>query len=137
MALLDLETLQSPWKTLQSYCTSFLLSLSLLLLFLICLQRVLRVPNRVERRLRHFLHILASHPTVSHRGGYPENTLSGIRLVKKKGYRAVEVDVEFTRDDCPVLLHDSTVDRTSNGTGCIRDMTLAQACQLDFGIKFG
>ena len=122
-------TVSLSWSTL-------LLSLSLLLLLLF-LHRLLRVPNRVERRLRRFARVVAAHPLISHRGGYPENTLSGIRLVKRKGYRAVEVDLEFTKDGIPVLLHDPTVDRTSNSSGCIRDLTFDQVRKLDFGINFG
>ena len=106
-------------------------------LLLYSLYRLLRVPNRVEKRIRRFSRIVASHPLISHRGGYPENTLSGIRLAKKKGYRAVEVDLEFTKDGYPVLLHDPSVNRTSDGTGNVRDLTFAQVRQLDFGTKFG
>ena len=102
-----------------------------------CLYRLLCVPNRVERRIRHFANAATANPVFSHRGGYPENTLAGIRLSKKRGFKAVEIDVEYTKDGYPVLLHDPTVDRTSNGTGHVRDMTFAQVRELDFGIKFG
>lgn len=99
--------------------------------------RVLRVPNRLEKRIRNFTDATIANPKISHRGGYPENTLTAIRLSKKRGYKIVEVDVEYTKDGYPVLLHDPKVDRTSNGTGHIRDMTFAQVRKLDFGIKFG
>ena len=53
----------------------------------------------------------------NHRGGIPENTLDAIRESEQNGAVAIEVDLAFTKDGHPVLLHDSTVDRTSNGSG--------------------
>lgn len=73
---------------------------------------------------------------VNHRGYAtvaPENTLPAYQLSAKKGFRYVETDVLFTSDNVPVLLHDITIDRTSNGTGNIYDLTLAQVRQYDFG----
>ncbi|MGN1031671.1 MAG: glycerophosphodiester phosphodiesterase [Butyricicoccaceae bacterium] len=73
---------------------------------------------------------------VSHRGYHedaPENTLAAFRLSAWNGFRIVECDVQFTKDGVPVLMHDSTVDRTSNGSGKLSDMTLAQVRKLDFG----
>ena len=74
---------------------------------------------------------------IAHRGGKPENTLAAFRRSKEEGACAVEVDLEFTRDGHPVLLHDSTVDRTSNGRGAISELTLEEVRKLDFGIKQG
>ena len=73
--------------------------------------------------------------SVNHRGHYsaPENTLSAYKASKQNGYSYVECDVSFTSDGVPVLLHDPTVDRTSNGTGNIRDMTFEEVRALDFG----
>ena len=74
--------------------------------------------------------------SINHRGyntTTPENTLSAFRLSKKNGFNYVECDVSFTSDGHAVLLHDSTVDRTSNGTGSIANMTLAEVRALDFG----
>lgn len=72
---------------------------------------------------------------VNHRGfaDAPENTLSAYRLSKEKGFAYVECDVSFTSDGVAVLLHDSTVDRTSNGTGSISTMTFSAVRSLDFG----
>ena len=72
---------------------------------------------------------------VNHRGfslEAPENTLAAYRLSKLKGFNAVETDVSFTRDGVPVLLHDDSIDRTSNGTGKIKDLTWDQIKDLDF-----
>lgn len=74
---------------------------------------------------------------IAHRGGSPENTLAAFRRAKAEGASSVEVDLEFTRDGHPVLLHDSTVDRTSNGSGRVADMTLEEVKRLDFGSKYG
>ena len=73
---------------------------------------------------------------INHRGYNavaPENTLSAFKLSADNGFKYVECDVAWTSDDVPVLLHDETVDRTSNGSGKIADMTFAQARALDFG----
>lgn len=77
--------------------------------------------------------------SVNHRGynvEAPENTLAAFRLSKEKGFTFVECDVSFTSDGVPVLLHDATVDRTSNGTGDVSGMTLADVRALDFGAWF-
>ena len=74
--------------------------------------------------------------SVNHRGYNtvaPENTLPAYKLSKRNGFNIVETDVRFTSDGVAVLLHDKTVDRTSNGTGEINSMTYAQARELDFG----
>lgn len=73
---------------------------------------------------------------VAHRGycaDAPENTLSAYRLAKRKGFAYVECDVAFTSDGVAVLLHDNTVDRTSNGTGLLKEMTFEEVRALDFG----
>ena len=73
---------------------------------------------------------------INHRGynrTAPENTMPAFKLSVENGFSFVETDIRFTSDNVPVLLHDATVDRTSNGTGNIADMTFAQARQLDFG----
>ena len=74
--------------------------------------------------------------SVSHRGYStlaPENTLAAYRLSAQMGFEMVECDVAFTADNQAVLLHDLTIDRTSNGTGRIDQMTLAQVRTYDFG----
>lgn len=74
--------------------------------------------------------------SINHRGYNtiaPENTLSAYRLSKKYGFNYVECDVAFTSDNVPVLLHDDTVDRTSDGTGNINNLTYEQVRAMDFG----
>lgn len=73
---------------------------------------------------------------VNHRGfctEAPENTIPAYILSKEKGFRYVECDVSFTRDSVAVLLHNSTIDATSDGTGSLSDMSYRQVLQYDFG----
>ena len=77
---------------------------------------------------------------IAHRGAHevaPENTLAGIRAAINMGVDYVEIDAQTTRDGALVLMHDSRVDRTTNGTGAIRDLTLAEIRALDAGNKRG
>ena len=73
---------------------------------------------------------------VNHRGfsaATPENTLPAYRMSRLEGFTYAETDVHFTADGVPVCIHDATVDRTSNGSGSVKEMTLAQLRELDFG----
>jgi glycerophosphoryl diester phosphodiesterase len=75
----------------------------------------------------------------SHRGGgasAPENTLPAIGGALAAGFDYVEVDVALTADRQPVLMHDSTVDRTTDGHGAVEALTLAQIEVLDAGAWF-
>lgn len=69
------------------------------------------------------------------KGHAPENTLAGIRAAINLGADAIEIDVHLTADGVPVLLHDDTVDRTTDGSGDVRQMTLAQVRALDAGAR--
>lgn len=73
--------------------------------------------------------------SVNHRGfgTAPENTLAAFRLSKKMGFEIAECDVRMTSDGHYVLLHDTTVDRTSEGTGAITSLTFDYVRGLDFG----
>ena len=66
----------------------------------------------------------------------PENTLPAIQNAFALGSDWVEVDVRFTADAVAVLMHDETVDRTTNGTGLLASLTLAQVQLLDAGSHF-
>lgn len=73
---------------------------------------------------------------VAHRGYSsvaPENTLPAYKLAKRNGFFYVETDVSFTSDGVAVCLHDATIDRTSNGSGNIGNLTFEQVRQYDFG----
>jgi len=69
-----------------------------------------------------------------HRGasGYaPENTLEAFRLSMDMGAEGFELDVHMSRDGELVVIHDETVDRTTDGTGLVRELTLKQLKALD------
>lgn len=73
---------------------------------------------------------------MGHRGASayePENTLRSIRRALKMGVAAVEVDVQLTRDGLLVVIHDDTVDRTTNGHGAVKDLTFAELRALNAG----
>jgi glycerophosphoryl diester phosphodiesterase len=75
----------------------------------------------------------------SHRGGgatAPENTLPAISAALAAGFDYVEVDVALTADRHPVLMHDATVDRTTDGHGRLSTLTLAEVQALDAGSWF-
>jgi glycerophosphoryl diester phosphodiesterase len=72
----------------------------------------------------------------AHRGysyTHPENTMPAFKEAVNKGFRIVETDVKITSDGVFVLLHDDTIDRTSNGSGAINQMTYDDVMQYDFG----
>ena len=78
-------------------------------------------------------------PVTSHRGGKghaPENTLAGLRKAVELGARWVEFDVKLTADGEPVLFHDDTVNRTTDGKGPVARKTLAELRELDAGRWF-
>ena len=73
---------------------------------------------------------------IGHRGNpaaAPENTLASIASAFSIGCDLAEVDVRRSRDGVAVILHDETVDRTTNGHGAVADLTLAQLKTLDAG----
>ncbi len=72
----------------------------------------------------------------AHRGAgklAPENTMAAMRLGASFGYRMVEFDVKLSADDVLFLLHDDTVDRTSNGVGRAADLSWHGISQFDAG----
>lgn len=78
-------------------------------------------------------------PPVAHRGASasaPENTRPAFRKALAGGVRNLEMDVHFSSDDVPVVIHDSTVDRTTNGAGAVSGFDLAGLRRLDAGSWF-
>ncbi|MGK7376879.1 glycerophosphodiester phosphodiesterase [Planococcus sp. 1R117A] len=78
---------------------------------------------------------------IAHRGWSgkaPENTLSAIQLaLEEPKIDSIEIDVHLTKDGVPVVIHDHKVDRTTNGSGYVKDMTAAEIRALDAGSWFG
>ncbi|XP_016107652.1 glycerophosphodiester phosphodiesterase 1 [Sinocyclocheilus grahami] len=75
---------------------------------------------------------------VAHRGGghdAPENTIAAIRAASENGATGVELDLEFTADGVPILMHDDTVDRTTNGSGPLSKLLFSELRKLDAAAK--
>ena len=75
----------------------------------------------------------------AHKGGgevWPENTLFAYRQSEALGFRHFDLDVHLTRDGVLVGCHDSTLERTTDGAGLIREHTLADLKRLDAGYRF-
>ncbi|MFA7267946.1 MAG: glycerophosphodiester phosphodiesterase [Sterolibacterium sp.] len=75
---------------------------------------------------------------IAHRCGgalTPENTLAGLRLAARLGFRAVEFDATLSADGVPILIHDETLERTTSGSGKVADTSLAQLSRLDAGAR--
>jgi len=78
--------------------------------------------------------ILFAHRGASARA--PENTLAAFEQAVRDGAGAIECDVQTCADGRPVILHDATVERTTNGRGAIARMTLEEIRRLDAGAWF-
>ena len=82
---------------------------------------------------------LDAHPVIAHRGASafaPENTLVGFERAAAFGAEAFELDVHVTADDQPVVIHDATLDRTTDRRGAIATMTYAAIREADAGARF-
>jgi len=76
---------------------------------------------------------------IAHRGAsgsHPENTLPAFLRAIELGSDLVELDLRMTRDGHIVVIHDASVDRTTNGKGLVAELTLAQIKALDAGFAF-
>ena len=74
-----------------------------------------------------------------HRGNpveSPENTMASFRNAMEAGLDMIELDFQMSRDGKLVIMHNFTVDQTTDGTGAIREMTLKEIRELDAGCKF-
>ncbi len=72
----------------------------------------------------------------AHRGASghsPENTLLAFRYAFELGADAIECDVQLSADGAPVIIHDATVERTTNGSGLVAELSLEHLRQLDAG----
>ena len=75
----------------------------------------------------------------AHQGGEnirPSNTMEAFRHAVELGADVLDTDMHLTKDGVLILMHDQTVDRTTDGTGAIRDLTLAEIKRLDAGYDF-
>lgn len=77
---------------------------------------------------------------IAHRGyssQYPENTMLAFKKAVEINADGIELDARLTSDGQVVIMHDSSVDRTTNGSGIVREMTLQDIKALDAGSSFG
>lgn len=78
--------------------------------------------------------LIFAHRGASHAA--PQNTLVAFRKALEMGADGVELDVHLSADGVPVVIHDERVDTTTNGSGAVADLTLAQLQALDAGVRF-
>ena len=77
---------------------------------------------------------------IAHRGfsgKYPENTMLSFKKAVEAGCDGIENDVQLTKDGVAVICHDEKIDRTTNGTGFIKDYTYKELLKFDAGIRWG
>lgn len=103
--------------------------------FLVCLAVLglsIALPSSAEELPRKKI-VVAAH-RAAHEDA-PENSIPAIEKAIELGVDYVELDVRTSKDGVLVLMHDSTVDRTSSGKGKVDQMTLAELQALDLGVK--
>ena len=110
--------------------------------FLSFLYRTFRIPKLKTDLAKSFLRKdtsdLNKPAIIAHRGGSseaPENTLAAFRTAKDNGATSVEFDVDFTKDGRAVVIHDSTVERTTDGSGPVNEFTFEEIRKLDASAK--
>src|SRR5204862_7422311 len=82
---------------------------------------------------------LDARPVIAHRGASgvaPENTLPAFELALRQGADALELDVRLTRDGAAVVIHDATLERTTDLAGPVLAHTLAELRMADAGARF-
>jgi glycerophosphoinositol glycerophosphodiesterase len=116
----------------------FVIFLSFLASVVYLSYRLLRFPKPGPYVVKYFIRKNAANRNspviIAHRGGSveaPENTLSAFRKAKENGATAVEFDLDFTQDGVPVIIHDSTVDRTTDGCGNVCELRYHEIQRLN------
>lgn len=69
-------------------------------------------------------------------GTHPENTMISFQAAEHAGAEGIEFDIQLSRDGVPVIIHDETLERTTNGKGWVKDLTFSELQQLDAGAWF-
>lgn len=69
-------------------------------------------------------------------GEYPENTLLSFKQAIEQGADGLEIDVQLTKDGEVVVIHDERLDRTTTGSGFVKDLTLNEIKQYSAGANF-
>jgi glycerophosphoryl diester phosphodiesterase len=104
-------------------------------------EKMQATPNRNSSEAeRAAVPVVAKRPLVmAHRGGaglWPENTAHAFRQAAALGVDVLEMDLHGTSDGALVVIHDATVDRTTNGAGAVKALTLAELKKLDAGYRW-
>ena len=86
-------------------------------------------PKLLDKNIR----IVAAHRGI--KAHYPENTILSFEKAIELGVDMLEMDLNVTRDGEIVVIHDLTVDRTTDGTGAVRSLTLKEIKALDAGVR--
>ncbi|MBE63469.1 MAG: hypothetical protein CMB89_14005 [Flammeovirgaceae bacterium] len=97
--------------------------------------RELITSDKIDDRLKGEHFDIIAHKGAS--GIAPENTIAAIQLALDMGVDMIEIDVRNTHDEEIVVIHDASLDRTTNGTGLVHDYTLEEIRELDAGSWFG
>ncbi len=90
--------------------------------------------NLPLRELYHHTPLVLAHRGASYDA--PANTLAAFKLARQMGADGVELDTSLTADGIPVVIHDFSVDETTDGTGRVRDLTLREIKRLDAGSHY-
>lgn len=103
-------------------------------------QREICMGDSPADRMRDVLRLLAPSANLGHRGTgqtrpghpFPENSISSFLAAMAEGANGISLDVEITKDGQLIVMHDDTLDRTTNCTGCVSEMTFDEirACRL-------
>ena len=113
-------------------------TVALMVVLGLCLLAAFRLITAKPRPDRSYL--LSPRPLImAHRGASgiaPENTIIAFRKALEAGSDVLELDVHATKDGEIVVIHDETVDRTTDGTGAVKDFTLEELKRLDAGYRF-
>jgi len=91
--------------------------------------------DKIDKSLKEEHFDIIAHKGAS--GQAPENTLASFKIAMDMGVDMIELDVRNTLDEQIVVIHDSTLDRTTDGSGLVHDYTLDQIKELDAGSWFG
>jgi len=106
-----------------------------------CNGDAVRAPQAAERRCAagENVHLCGKNLVFAHRGGtvaWPEETIVAFDNAALAGVDVLELDVHATQDGTVVCMHDEKVDRTTDGTGLVKEKTFAELSMLDAGAKF-
>ncbi|MBW7857509.1 MAG: glycerophosphodiester phosphodiesterase [Leptonema sp. (in: Bacteria)] len=100
---------------------------------------LIRINSKPATKVAYYSHLSKGTEVIAHQGGadlWPSATMTAYHNAVKLGVDVLEMDIHITKDGQLVLMHDGTVDRTTNGKGDIESMTLAEIKSLDAGYRF-